>query len=52
MSYGGSSLCTNFVAVGILLNISSHGRAAAAGTWLRPSAEERAPQGLKKENGR
>ena len=47
MSYGGSSLCTNFLAVGILLNISSHRRAAAAGTWLRPSAEERAPQGVK-----
>ena len=47
MSYGGSSLCTNFVAVGILLSISSHRRDSAAGTWLRPSAEERSAQGLK-----
>jgi cell division protein FtsW len=47
MSYGGSSLCTNFLAVGILLNISSHRRDPAAGTWLRPSAEERSPQRLR-----
>jgi cell division protein FtsW len=52
MSYGGSSLCTNIVAVGILLNISSHRRDPAAATWVRPSAEERSPQGVKTRNGR
>jgi len=47
MSYGGSSLCTNFVAVGILLSISSRGRDPAAGTWLRPLAEEHLAPGVK-----
>lgn len=52
MSYGGSSLCTNFLAVGILLNISSHRRDPAEGIWLRASAEERSPQGVRRKHGR
>lgn len=51
MSYGGSSLCTNFLAVGILLNISSHRRNPAEGTWLRPSAEADSPRAARTKNG-
>jgi cell division protein FtsW len=40
MSYGGSSMCTSFLAVGILLNISSRRRSPGEEAWLRSSAEE------------
>jgi cell division protein FtsW len=43
MSYGGSSLCTSFLAIGILLNISAHRRDSGQGAWLRPSAEKESP---------